>query len=166
MDVRGVLLDRLAEDGVDQADDRRVVLLFQQVLGFRDLLGQGGEIQAAAQILGQLHGGGRIMLVSLGEGLLEGIGAQGPQRQAAPGEAPRLGQRHQLDAGTVGQAGLQAIQQQYAMPLGEAEGQATQGSINEWGVHPRVPVSGGSRRKYCSAIRRLRTASSDFLCCL
>ncbi|MCY1288087.1 hypothetical protein D9M69_384990 [compost metagenome] len=77
------------------------------------------------------------MLVGLGQGLFEGIKAQWPQRQAAPGEAPRLGQRHQLDARPVGQAGLQAIQQQYAVALGEAEGQAAQGSFNEWRVHPR-----------------------------
>src|SRR3546814_10711157 len=31
VNVRGIFLDRLAEDGVDQADDRRVVLLLQQV---------------------------------------------------------------------------------------------------------------------------------------
>jgi len=37
MDIRGVLGNRLAKDRVDQTDDRRVVLLLQQVLGFLDL---------------------------------------------------------------------------------------------------------------------------------
>ena len=53
VDVRGVLADRLAEDRVDQANDRRVVLLLHQVLGFRDLVGQRGEVQAAAEVLGE-----------------------------------------------------------------------------------------------------------------
>ena len=58
MDVRGVLFDRLAEDGVDQTDDRRVVFLLQQVFGFLHLFGQAGQVHVGTQALDHLHRGG------------------------------------------------------------------------------------------------------------
>ncbi len=55
MDIRGVLGNRLAEDRVDQTNDRRVVLLLQQVLGFLDLVGQAGQVEVVAQPLDHQH---------------------------------------------------------------------------------------------------------------
>ncbi|OWK38748.1 Type II secretion system protein D precursor [Pseudomonas oleovorans subsp. oleovorans] len=62
MNVGGVFLDRFTQDGVDQADDRRIVLLLQQVFGFRHLIGQRGQIETAADVLGQLHGSGIVLI--------------------------------------------------------------------------------------------------------
>ena len=124
VDVRGVLADRLAEDRVDQANDRRVVLLLHQVLGFRDLVGQRGEVQAAAEVLGELHGRRGVVLVGGRQGLVEGVLAERPERQAAAGEALRLGDRRQLHLRPAGQPVLLLqAQEQQALALGEAERQ-------------------------------------------
>ncbi|GLZ85563.1 hypothetical protein Pres01_16140 [Metapseudomonas resinovorans] len=92
------------------------------------------------------------MLIGLRQGLFESLACKRFQRQAAAGEATRLGQRDQLDSRAVRQAGLHTIEQQHTMPLGESKGQPSQGGFNEWRVHPWAPISGGSRRKYCRAI--------------
>ncbi len=44
MDVRGVLANRLAEQGVDQPDDGRVVVAFQQVGLLGQVLRKMGEV--------------------------------------------------------------------------------------------------------------------------
>ncbi len=46
--ISEALFDRLAQQGVDQADNRRIVLFVQQVLLLRQLLGQRVKIQFAA----------------------------------------------------------------------------------------------------------------------
>jgi len=85
----------------------------------------------AAEALGQLHGP-RLMLVGLGQGLLESIGGQCPQRQLAADETLRLGQRHQLDRRAEGQArGAPLRQQDDPMPLGETEWQTPQWRFSE-----------------------------------
>ncbi len=135
VNVGGVLLDRFAENRVDQADDRRVVLLFQQVLGFRHLIGQRRQIETAADVLGQLHGCG-VMLIGRPQCLGELAGAHRLQRQAAPGETLRLGQCHRVAVEAIAQAGAAVMHDEHhAMALGEAERQAAQRSVVQRSVH-------------------------------
>ena len=51
MDVRGVLLDRLRQQGIDQPDDRRLVVAFEQVRGFGNVLGEMREVGVVVQTL-------------------------------------------------------------------------------------------------------------------
>ena len=76
------------------------------------------------------------MLVGLGQGLVEGFGGQRAQWQRATDEAPGLGQGDQLGTLAMGQAGLDAILQEDAVALGEAERQAPQRRLDRRGVHP------------------------------
>lgn len=95
-----------------------------QVLGFRDLVGQRGEVQAAAEVLGELHGRRGVVLVGGRQGLVEGVLAERLERQAAAGEALRLGDRRQLHLRPAGQPVLLLqAQEQQALALGEAERQ-------------------------------------------
>ncbi len=50
MNIRGFLFDGLGEHGVDQADDRRVVLAVEQIVGVRQLFGEGIEVELVADV--------------------------------------------------------------------------------------------------------------------
>jgi hypothetical protein len=52
VDVRGVLLHRLGEHRVDQADDRRVVVALEQVGLLGQVLGEEGEIGGLLEAAG------------------------------------------------------------------------------------------------------------------
>ncbi len=56
MDVRGVLLDRLGQQGVDQTDDGRLILGLQQVFRLGQGLGHRHQIGVLAQPFDELHG--------------------------------------------------------------------------------------------------------------
>ena len=131
VDVRGVLFDRLAEDGVDQADDRRVVFLLQQVFGFLHLFGQAGQVHVRTQALDHLHGGGRVVLVGVAQGLLEGRRIQPIAGQTAADKALCLVQG--IQAGTAARLQAQAVEQ-HAMALGKGERQAPRRRLS-WVVH-------------------------------
>ena len=127
MDVGGAGLDRLAQDGVDQADDRCIVFLLQQIAGFGGEFGQAGQVEFGAKPLGHLPHFGGVALVGQGQFLLEGFRLQPVQRQHAAGEA--LGFLHGGQAGTTThlQLGLaERLAQQHAMAFGEGERQRAQ----------------------------------------
>ena len=67
MDVRGVVLYGFGQDGVDEADDRRIVVTVQQVRGLLKLLSDPVEIDLVVETADHLH---RI-LASLLVGLLQ-----------------------------------------------------------------------------------------------
>ena len=56
MDVRGILLHRLGQQGIDQTDDGCIVLGLQQVFRFGQFLGDAGQVQFIPQSLHHLHG--------------------------------------------------------------------------------------------------------------
>ena len=93
VDVGSVLPDRLGEQRVDEADDRRVVLLLEEVLGLGDRLREAREIEIVAEAFDHLPGLDRVAGVELRETPLETFGADDLERQAASGEAAHLGQR-------------------------------------------------------------------------
>jgi len=80
VDVGGVFLDGLREQRVDQADDGRLVLAFQQVRRLGNVLRQVGEIGLLLEPAHGVHCGARARLVGL------------PQQDV------ELGRLHLLDA--------------------------------------------------------------------
>ena len=54
MDIRRVFTNGLREQGVDQSDNRRVILLFEQILSFGQSAGQTGQIHLVAEIFHHL----------------------------------------------------------------------------------------------------------------
>ena len=56
VNIGSFLLQRLGEQGVDEADDGRIVLRFQQVGDFRQFLGERGEIGCLAHVVDQPFG--------------------------------------------------------------------------------------------------------------
>ena len=62
MDVRGLLFDRLRQNGIDQADNRRVVVGIHQVANVGQLLYQPRQINIRGQVLCHLR---RLVLGTL-----------------------------------------------------------------------------------------------------
>ena len=63
VNVGGVVLDRLRQDRVDQLDDRRLVVAFQQVGGLRQILREVGEVGVVLHAADHLHGRVRAAFV-------------------------------------------------------------------------------------------------------
>ena len=53
MNVRGSVSQRLGEQGIDQPDNRSVILAFQKIFDSRDLLQQSGQIQILSDVARQ-----------------------------------------------------------------------------------------------------------------
>ena len=91
MHVRGVLAHGLAEQRIDQTDDRRIALLLQQIGGLRHLVHQAEQVQLFVQPLGNLLGGALAFAVGGCQACRENLRFQHLQRQLAsrmPGELP------------------------------------------------------------------------------
>ena len=74
VDVGRVLLHRLGEQGVDQADDRGLVLAFEQVGRLRDVLREVVEVRLLLEPAHRVHRGARATLVGLAQQILELLG--------------------------------------------------------------------------------------------
>ncbi|STV05369.1 Uncharacterised protein [Klebsiella pneumoniae subsp. pneumoniae] len=88
MNIRGFLFDGLGEHGVDQADDRRVVLAVEQIVGVRQLFGEGIEVELIADVGHHAVRLRRITLIAEHQHFLERVrrqtaDAHRPVRQAA-----------------------------------------------------------------------------------
>ena len=71
MDIRGLLFDRLRQNGVNQANNRRIVVGIHQVADIGQLLYQSRQINIRGQVLCHLR---RLVLGALighGESLTE-----------------------------------------------------------------------------------------------
>ena len=102
MNIRGFLFDGLGEHGVDQADDRRVVLAVEQIVGVRQLFGEGIEVELVADVGHHAVRLRRITLIAEHQHFLERVrrqtaDAHRPVRRgalpAAPGRRYRAAQR-------------------------------------------------------------------------
>ncbi|MNX84733.1 hypothetical protein D3C86_1165440 [compost metagenome] len=122
--IRGMLTHRFTEQRVDQANDRRVALLLQQVGGLRDLIDQAEQVQFFVQSLGNLlH---RTVPLAIGRRQARGvlIGPDDLKRQCPPAHPARLRQCGERRVATQGKAQVVAVMlQQHAKTPGEAEGQ-------------------------------------------
>ena len=92
MNVRGVGFDRLGKNGVNEADNGSVVLLLQQILRFRNRIGQRGQIHIVTNPLHHLHGFRRIVLIGGIQGLIEAVRLNGRELRPPTAHAVCLGQ--------------------------------------------------------------------------
>ena len=96
VDVGRILAQRLRQERIDQADDRRVVLAFQQVGHLGDVLRQLPQIHPLLHVVDQI---GRLVFaarIGLRQSLLERFRRQHLRLQRALQDAPHLGQRRRL----------------------------------------------------------------------
>jgi hypothetical protein len=125
VDVRGVFLDGLGQHGVDQADDRRVVLALQQVGGLGQALRQAREVGLALDALDDLAGLAAAALVGLAQQRVEGRHRRPLDDQRQAREATQFGHRSGRGAFAIDHVGLAVDDRahEHAMALGEGEGQ-------------------------------------------
>ena len=97
VDVGGVFLDRLGEHGVDQPDDRRVVLAFEQVGRLGQVLGEVREVGGVFESLDRLHRV-RAGLVGLAQQRVELRLRHALELQRAAQEAAHLRERQRRGA--------------------------------------------------------------------
>ena len=103
MDIGGFLFDSLGEHGVDQTDNRCIVLAVEQIVGIRQLFGEGIEVKLIADVGHHPVRFRRVALIAEHQRFLERVrrqtaDAHRPVRQAArfqqrPGGGVRAAQR-------------------------------------------------------------------------
>ena len=128
MDVGGVLTDRFRQQRVDQADDGRIVALFEKVFGLRNGVRQRRQVHFVAQVLDHLPGAGGIAGVGRRQHLLELFLTDNAQQQLLPRVPLHFGQRGKPGLSLADQfhpVGTQVgIGDHGAEPPGEGERQA------------------------------------------
>ena len=124
MDVRRLLADRLGEHGIDQPDDRCVVGGFEQILRFRQRIGELLEIQLVAEVVHDVDASGLAFVVSR-ETRVEIVGRDRFQRHCFGRLATCFGERHHRHLWSMHefQATVIVALDQHAMPLGKGIGQ-------------------------------------------
>ena len=149
MDVGGVLLDRLEQERVDQADDRRIVALVEQIVHHRGAVGERGEIVMVGRGLRGLRGG---VAVGLRQRRIEGGVAEHLEAEAGSGQPLHLDERGHRRARAMGADQAVAIAaQDHAMPPREAVGQRRRAGGQVRPLH---------RRHRCSVIVALTMPGS------
>ncbi len=93
MDIRGVLANRLREHRVDQADDGRIIIAFQQIRLLGQVLRQVRQIRCVIQP--HLHGLAAAF-VGPAQQIIEFLGLDTRQLQRQTQVTARLGQRLRL----------------------------------------------------------------------
>ena len=112
VDVRGAVAQRLREQRIDQADDRRIVLAFEQILDPGDFLQQPREIQVLREIAGQRGRAGIGAVVRGGDQLVELVRADAPGAQRHAERAAQFGERARVRVAAhrhLRQAVIQAV---------------------------------------------------------
>ena len=91
VDVGRAFLDRLGQQRVDQSDDRRVVVAFEQVVGFGQFVGDRFEIHALVEIG---HHRARVvaLLVQIAQQALEFVGRHRREAQRRAEMAAQFGE--------------------------------------------------------------------------
>ncbi|MOA26173.1 hypothetical protein D3C78_1469470 [compost metagenome] len=124
MHVRRVFADGLAEQGIDQPDDRRIALLLQQVGGLRHLVGQAEQVQFLVQALGDLFGGALALAIDAGQARGERRRLQHQDRQISTAQTLHFGHGGQGCIAAHDQAqGRPLAFQQHPQAPGETKGQ-------------------------------------------
>ena len=71
MDVGGAIFDSFGQQGVDQPDDGRIIVRFQQVFGFRQSFGSGTEVHVVGIEAFHLDAATRLGLIGLLQAAVE-----------------------------------------------------------------------------------------------
>ena len=116
MNVRGVVFDRFGQDGIDETNDRRVVVAFQQVGRFLQFLRDLRQVHFVIEPADHLH---RIA-IALFIGLLQqGVKClQGDARdiQRHAGEASHFRKTLRCDSGRQTASALSLVMSRIRMP--------------------------------------------------
>ena len=124
MNVGGVFLDRLRENGVDQADDRCIVLAFEQIRLLGQHLRQVRKVRRLIESLDCFHGL-RAALVGCAQEFVKYRLRYALELHRDPQKAPRLSEgnwRCVRAARALRDAVLHALHE-HAVALGKGEGQ-------------------------------------------
>ena len=175
VDVRCIVLHGGSQQGIDQPDDRCIVIAFEQVGRFRQFLCDPEQVRVFTESVHHLHGGVRFPFVGLLQLPVEVGCGYHPQAEWRVDETPDLGygrEAHALAHEQQRAAILESVDQ-HTVALGERKWQqlaarvglrrrllaqirvsgreiSSSGSVPPWPVQvsPGSPVSpaGGSRR--------------------
>ena len=92
VNVRGILAQRLRQQSVDQADDRRIVFGFEQIGNLRQLLREGGQVHVLAHVADELLRLVILTRINLRQGLLEALLVEHPRPHRLAQNASRFRQ--------------------------------------------------------------------------
>ncbi len=134
VDVGGVFLDGLGQYGIDQPDDRRIVLAFHEVRWFRQSLRETREIRFALDAFDDLACLTAAALVGLAQQVVEGGGGDALNDERHAEEAAQFRDCRGLCAFAVDDLGLAVEDRphQHAMALGEGKWQPPDGGDRPW----------------------------------
>ena len=121
VNVRAVFLHRLREQGVDQSNDRRLVVTFEQIRSFGNAFGKMRKVGVVIQTFEHLHGNARAGFVGYAQQAVELRHRHACDFQRHPDEAANFGQAlcaHADAAHDIGVA-VRAAAHQHAMTFGE-----------------------------------------------
>jgi len=93
VDVRGAVAQRLREQRIDEADDRRVVLAFQKVLDLGNFLQQPRQIDVLREVVGERRGTRSGAVVQGRDEYVEFAGADAARPQGNAEHAADFGER-------------------------------------------------------------------------
>ncbi len=132
VDVRRAVAQRLREQRVDQADDRRIVLALQQVLDAGDLLQQARQVQILREVAGQRRGAGFGAVVGRGDQFVELLRSNAAHCDRNPQGAAQFRERAGARIGTHGDLRDVAIEcgNDHALALGKRVGNADRAPIH------------------------------------
>ena len=101
VDVGRVFLDRFRQYRVNEADDRCVIVAFEQVRGFLELLRDGGKVKFLVEPIDHLRGLGVVLPIEGLQQRIEFLGGNPPQLQRDTRKPPCLGQRNWRSAAPI-----------------------------------------------------------------
>ncbi len=150
MNIRGFFFDGLGEHGVDQADDRRVVLAVEQIVGVRQLFGEGIEVELVADVGHHAVRLRRITLIAEHQHFLERVRRQTADAHRAVRRAARFQQRPGGGIGAAQRFAAFAVAEQHKMVRAGPRRRATADGVRRlasWAASEIEGVNGGADRR-------------------
>ena len=129
MNVRGVFLDRLGQQGIDEANNGGIVFAFQQVFGFRQCLGNLEQVHVITKAFHHLHGFiGALFIGSRKQGI-KLFFVDLPEPEWTPHKPTQLDQCLGIGGGRQHNIGtiFAQLRHQHPVPLGKHKRRASVG---------------------------------------
>ncbi len=102
VDIGGVFANRFGEQRIDQADDRCVVFLVEQIFRFRHRIGEARKIEFVAHVLDHLPRLRRVARIRCRQNRFELFVRDLTQRNRRAGKSAQLGQHRQIRLFSIG----------------------------------------------------------------
>ena len=140
--VRGAVFHGFGQYGVDEADDGRVIVAFEQVGGLLQLLRDLQQIHVLVEAADHLHGLVAALFVGLLQERVEDLGRDSGQPQRHAGETAGFGEAERRCARAVHRVGFAAgdVPDQDAVSLGERERQYAGEELRHFAGRRRLPL--------------------------